>query len=57
MDGERDCSRKQRPKHEQWNESSARVLVVRDILTHMPTLSNIWALRPLFCYAYIYIPD
>jgi hypothetical protein len=36
MDGERDCSRKQRPKHEQWNESSARVLVVRDILTCRP---------------------
>lgn len=57
MDGERDCSRKQRPKHEQWNESSARVLVVRDTLTNMPALSNIRTLGPLFCCAYIYIPD
>lgn len=57
MDGERDCSHKQRPRHEQWNESNARVLVVRDILTHTPTLSNIRASGSLFCCAYIYIPD
>jgi len=57
MDGERDCSRKQRPKHEQWIESNVRVLVVRDILTHTPTLSNIGVLGPSFCCDYIYIPD
>jgi hypothetical protein len=46
MDGERGCLRRPSPKHKQWNDLSARVQVVRAILTYAYS-SNIWT--PCLC--------